>query len=222
MRSEWLGSLLAKGFYIKASFPYLWIIDATLCHIVRWKDQLVEGQTWIEIGLKEIGLKDRIFVPLSFRTTCEWKQTNPSSFLKRKNPISKIWPSTDYIIKQSIASYCFQLLQNIQGRKDRPRKIWWLFFLILKELFAINFNRSKFVRSAYATKVCHEMGYIEDTLNITTRSKPIKSEIILVGWNMTTGWAESISGIGVCVWLCVSVITSKMIIISARRLHRPL
>ena len=37
-----------------------------------------------------------------------------------------------------------------------------------------------------------------------------------------TGWAESISGIGLCMWLCVSVITSKMIIISARRLHRPL
>ena len=117
MRSEWLGSLLAKGFYIKASFPYLWIIDATLCHIVRWKDQLVEGQTWIEVGLKRI-LKDRIFVPLSFRRTCECKQTNPSSILKRKNPISKIWPSTDYIIKQSIASYCVQLLQNIQGRQQ--------------------------------------------------------------------------------------------------------
>ena len=54
-------------------------------------------------------------------------------------------------------------------------------FGILKELFAINFNRSKFVRSAYATKVCHEMGYIEDTLNVTTRSKPIKIAIILVG-----------------------------------------
>ena len=111
MRSEWLGSLLAKGFYIKASFPYLWIIDATLCHIVRWKDQLVEGQTWIEIGLKRI-LKDRIFVPLSFRTTCECKQTNPSSILKRKNPISKIWPSTDYIIKQSIDSLYVHLLQK--------------------------------------------------------------------------------------------------------------
>ena len=32
-----------------------------------------------------------------------------------------------------------------------------------------------------------------------------------------TGWAESISGIGPC----PSVMTSKMIIISARRLHRP-
>ena len=39
-----------------------------------------------------------------------------------------------------------------------------------------------------------------------------------------TGWAESINGIGLCVYVCVcpSVITSKMIIISARRLHRPL
>ena len=75
--------------------------------------------------------------------------------------------------------------------KDRPCKIWWLFFLILKELFAINFNRSKFVRSANVTKVCHEMGYIEDTLNITTRSKPIKIAIILVGWNRT--WIPSSS-----------------------------
>jgi hypothetical protein len=37
-----------------------------------------------------------------------------------------------------------------------------------------------------------------------------------------TGWAESISGFGVCVCVCVSVITSNMTIISARRLHRPL
>jgi len=37
-----------------------------------------------------------------------------------------------------------------------------------------------------------------------------------------TGWAESISGFGVCLSVCVSVITSKMTIISARRLHRPL
>ena len=33
-----------------------------------------------------------------------------------------------------------------------------------------------------------------------------------------TGWAESISGNGVC----MSVITSKMINMTARRLHRPL
>ena len=32
------------------------------------------------------------------------------------------------------------------------------FFGILKELFAFNFNRSRFVRSANATKACHEMG----------------------------------------------------------------
>ena len=62
-----------------------------LCHIVRSKDQLVEDQTWIEIGLKRI-LKDRIFVPLSFCTACECKQTNPSPFLQQKNPNSKIWP----------------------------------------------------------------------------------------------------------------------------------
>ena len=38
--------------------------------------------------------------------------------------------------------------------------------------------------------------------------------------------AESISGIGLCMYVCVcvtmSVITSKMIIISASKLHRPL
>ena len=32
------------------------------------------------------------------------------------------------------------------------------FFGILKEQFAFNFNRSRFVRSANATKACHEMG----------------------------------------------------------------
>ena len=37
-----------------------------------------------------------------------------------------------------------------------------------------------------------------------------------------TGSAESISGIEVCDCVCLSVITSKMIIISAQRLHRPL
>ena len=37
-----------------------------------------------------------------------------------------------------------------------------------------------------------------------------------------TGWAESISGIGLCGYVAMSVITSKMIIISAHRLHRPL
>ena len=37
-----------------------------------------------------------------------------------------------------------------------------------------------------------------------------------------TGWAESIRRIGVCLSVCLSVITSKMTIISACRLHRPL
>ena len=37
-----------------------------------------------------------------------------------------------------------------------------------------------------------------------------------------TGWAESISGSGICMCVCLSVITSEMIIISARRLYRPL
>ena len=37
-----------------------------------------------------------------------------------------------------------------------------------------------------------------------------------------TGWAESISGNGVCVDVCMYVITSKMINMTARRLHRPL
>ena len=37
-----------------------------------------------------------------------------------------------------------------------------------------------------------------------------------------TGWAESISGNGVCMYVCMSVITSKMINMTARRLHRPL
>ena len=37
-----------------------------------------------------------------------------------------------------------------------------------------------------------------------------------------TRWAESISGNGVCVYVCMCVITSKMINMTARRLHRPL
>ena len=37
-----------------------------------------------------------------------------------------------------------------------------------------------------------------------------------------TGWAESLSGNGVCVYVWMYVITSKKTIISARRLHRPL
>ena len=36
-----------------------------------------------------------------------------------------------------------------------------------------------------------------------------------------TGWAESISGNGVGMYVCMCVITSKMIIISAHRLHDP-
>ena len=39
---------------------------------------------------------------------------------------------------------------------------------------------------------------------------------------LPTGWAESISGNGVVMYVCMCVITSKMVIISARRLHRPL
>ena len=37
-----------------------------------------------------------------------------------------------------------------------------------------------------------------------------------------TGWAESISGNGVCVYVRVYVITSKMMNKTARRLYRPL
>ena len=37
-----------------------------------------------------------------------------------------------------------------------------------------------------------------------------------------TGWVESISGIGLTDYVCPSIITSKMVNISARRLHRPL
>ena len=37
-----------------------------------------------------------------------------------------------------------------------------------------------------------------------------------------TGWAESISGNGVCQYVCMYVITSKMINKTARRLYRPL
>ena len=37
-----------------------------------------------------------------------------------------------------------------------------------------------------------------------------------------TRWAESISGIGLCCYVAMSVITLKIIIISAHRLHRPL
>ena len=80
---------------------------------------------------------------------------------------------------QLFSDYRLQLVKTRQRQTSQNLVV--VFFLILKELFAINFNRSKFVRSAYATKVCHEMGYIEDTLNITTRSKPIKIAIILVG-----------------------------------------
>ena len=88
LRSEWLGSLLAKGFYIKALCSYVWIIDATICHIVRSKDQLVEDETWIEIGLKRI-LKDRIFVSLSFaRHVSANKPTLPRS-INGKIPIQR-------------------------------------------------------------------------------------------------------------------------------------
>ena len=40
--------------------------------------------------------------------------------------------------------------------------------------------------------------------------------------NHPTGWAESISGNGVCLSVCMYVITSKMINKTARRLSRPL
>ena len=120
MRREWLASLLAKGFYIKASLTCLWIKDAALCHIIRSKDQLLADQTWAEEGLNRI-LKDRIFAPLSFCTTCKCKQTNPSSVLKQKNPNSKIWPSLLEIAKSSneLLYSAFSYYKNkIQGRQQ--------------------------------------------------------------------------------------------------------
>ena len=110
-----------KTFYTKALLTCLWIIDAAVCHIVRPKDQLLEDQTWIEIGLKQI-LKDRIIVPLFFCTTYECKQTNPCSILQRKIPIQRYDllfyrlhnQETNYFIRRSaITKIRFKAASNI-------------------------------------------------------------------------------------------------------------
>ena len=47
------------------------MIDAALCHIVRSKDQLVEGQTWIGIGLKRI-LIFVLTISVKGKSTVHW------------------------------------------------------------------------------------------------------------------------------------------------------
>ena len=73
-------------------------------------------------------------------------------------------------------------------------------------------------------KSCHEMCDKRTTDNVRDICD-LRRKITLFPnkYQFFSGFrAESISGIGGCVYVRLSVITSKMIIISARRLHRPL